>query len=289
MYARKLAQLADTRRHLRRGSGTLTYRRNRKKSRKAPVVREVQISRARQLFLVFLFSISQFFFLQSSMFVVRDVSVKGQTTVKESAIRKAMNVKKDARYWELSPIGMQADILNLHGLESAQVDLVFPGKLDITVAERQPLHTVAMASKPRETFTVDKEGVVLAKGSAGPKSLTVLLDRLPKVGGRINPDELEIAGFLQSHLSTSLRARLVSVSFDGRDEVTLRVKYRDGSVPVRLGRGEKLGYKLFLLEELLASLKSESAQVLSIDLRFSTPIVRKPYQKPEPVAEVAPE
>lgn len=285
MYARKLAQLADTRRHMRRGCGTLTYRRNRKRSRKAPVVRDIQISRHRQLFLVFLFSVSQFFFLQSSMFVVSDISVKGEGTVKEAAIRKAMNVKSGARYWELSPQSMQEDILSLHGLEAAQVNLLFPGKLDVTVSERRPLYTVAASSDPASVHTVDKDGVVLAKGRAGPKSLQLLIDRVPRIGGRISPNELEISGFLQGHLSSSLRERLVNVNFDGRDEVTMRIKYRDGSIPVRLGRGEKLSFKLFLLEELLASLKAESAPVLSIDLRFSTPIVRKPYQKPEAVEQ----
>ncbi len=288
MYARKLAQLADTRRHMRRGCGTLTYRRNRKKSRKAPVVREIQISRHRQLFLVFLFSVSQFFFLQSSMFVVSDIAVKGGNTVKETAIRKAMNVKSGARYWELSPQGLQEDILGLHGLEAAQVNLLFPGKLDVTVSERRPLYTVAASAEPGQTYTVDKDGVVLAKGQTGPKSLQLLVDRVPRVGGRISSNELEISAFLHGHLSQSIRDRLVSVNFDGRDEVTMRIKYRDDSIPVRMGRGERLSYKLFLLEELLASLKAESAPVLSIDLRFSTPIVRKPYKKPEPL-EQAPE
>lgn len=278
VYARKLAQLADTRRHMRRGCGTLTYRRNRKKNRKAPVMREVQITRHRQLFLVFLFSVSQFFFLQSSMFIVRDVSVEGQSTVKEKAIRKVMNVSQDSRFWEISPEAMQADILGIHGLESVDVNLHFPGQLKVQVAERKPVFTVASVSDPKNTFTVDKSGVVLAKGNIGKQSLQVLVDRTPKVGGRISADELEIATYLQGHLSKGLRDRLVSTSFDARDEVTLRVKYRDGSIPVRLGRGERLSYKLFLLEELVTSLKNEGAHVLSIDLRFSTPIVRKPFR-----------
>lgn len=280
MYARKLAQLADTRRHMRRGCGTLTYRRNRKKSRKAPVVREMQVSRHRQLFLVFLFSVSQFFFLQSSMFVVRDVAVQGQSSVKEASIRKAMDVRAESRYWEISPESMRQDILALHVIEDARVDMLFPDRLDVTVTERKPLYTVAAKKQPKETYTVDRSGVVLDQGKAGPESLKILLDRSPRVGGRISSDELEISNFFQEHMSQALKARLVSVDFDRRDEVTLRVKYRDGTIPVRLGRGEKLGFKLFLLEELLASLKAESAQVLSIDLRFSTPIVKKPYQKP---------
>ena len=272
---------------MRRGCGTLTYRRNRKKTRKAPVVREVQVTRHRQLFLVFLFSVSQFFFLQSSMFVVRDVSVEGYSAVKEKTIRKAMNVASDVRYWEISPEDMQSDILTIHGLEGANVDLVFPGQLAFQVSERKPLFTVAAASDPKSTFTVDKTGVVLAKGHMGKGTLQVLVDRTPKIGGRISSDELEICTYLQGHLSKALQERLLSTTFDERDEVTLRVKYRDGSIPVRLGRGERLSYKLFLLEELLTSLKTEGAQVLSVDLRFSTPIVRKPF-KPAKVEEAPP-
>jgi cell division septal protein FtsQ len=265
---------------MRRGCGTLTYRRNRKKSRKAPVVREVVVSRHRQLFLVFLFAVSQFFFLQSSMFVVRDISVKGDTSLGEASILAAMGLGEGTRYWEVSPENLQADILEIHGLESAKVDVAFPGRVTVQVAERKPVFTVSSFARTTQLFTVDKQGVVVGKGEAPKGSLRVVLDRPVKVGGLLSPDELEVCTYLRSHLSGFLAQRLAHVRFDDRGDVTLRVAYGTAKIPVRLGRPEKLSYKLFLLEELLGSLKAESAQVVSIDLRFSTPIVRQPYQKP---------
>ena len=280
MYARKIAQLADTRRHLRRGSGTLTYRRNRKKSRKAPVVREIVVTRHRQLFLVFLFVVSQFIFVQSSMFTVRDVSIKGQNEIKEASILQAMGIGSDARYWDLSPENIRADVLEVNGMASATVDVIFPDRVLVNVTERKPLFTVSSLARTRHPFAADKEGVVLAEG-AGPKgALRIVLDREVKVGGRLSANELEVCNYLHTHLTSGLKSRLDSLRFDNHGDVTLLMAYRDGKIPVRLGRPERLSYKLFILEELLSSLKAESAQVVSVDLRFSTPIVRQPYTKP---------
>lgn len=288
LYARKIAQLADTRRHMRRGCGTLTYRRNRKKSRKAPVVREIVVTRHRQLFLIFLFVVSQYIFVQSSMFTVRDIRIKGQSEIKESAILKALGLGTDTRYWDISSDNLKADVLEVNGLASASVDVIFPDRVQVNVAERKPIFTVSSLARTRRPFTVDKEGVVLAEGQAPKGSLQIVLDRNVKVGGRLSANELEVCNYLHSHLSSTLKGRLDSLRFDDHGDVTLRVAYRDGKIPIRLGRPEKLAYKLFLLEELLASLKAENAQVVSVDLRFSTPIVRQPFSKPvEPEAPPA--
>ncbi len=290
MYARKIAQLAPTheRRHLRRNVGTLTYRRNRKKSRKAPVAREIQVTRHRQLFLIFLFVVSQFFFLQSSMFVVNDVAVQSGDKVDEASVLKAMGISPGARYWEISPESLQADVQELNGVESAKVDVLFPGRVSVNVAERKPLFTVSSLARTKQVYNVDREGVVISKGAAPAGSLRVVLDRDIKVGGRLSANELEVCEYLRGHIRPGLKARLDSVRFDDEGGMTLRVAYKAGKIPIRLGRPEKLSYKLFLLEELLASLKAEGAEVVSVDLRFSTPIVRQPYQKPATPPEAVP-
>lgn len=244
------------------------------------MVREIVVRRHRQLFLVFLFAVSQLFFMQSSMFTVRDISVKGESAVSEGVILAAMGLPEDASYWDLSAQNLQADILELNGVESAKVDVAFPGRVSVSVAERQPIFTVCSIARTKQPYAVDKFGVVVSEGKAPDNALRVVIDREVKVGGLLSADELEVATYLRSHLRPAIASRLESVRFDDRGDVTLRIAYRHGKIPVRLGRPERLSYKLFLLEELLASLKAESAEVVSIDLRFSNPIVRQPYTKP---------
>ena len=244
------------------------------------MVREIVVTRHRQLFLVFLFVVSQFIFVQSSMFTVRDVRIKGQSEIKEASIRQAIGIGSDARYWDLSPENLRADILEVNGMASATVDVIFPDRVLINVSERKPLFTVASLARTKHPYSVDKEGVVLAEGQGPKGALRIVLDRDVKVGGRLSANELEVCNYLHTHITPTLKSRLDSLRFDDHGDLTLLVAYRDGKIPVRLGRPEKLTYKLFLLEELLASLKAEAAQVVSIDLRFSTPIVRQPYTKP---------
>lgn len=282
LYARKISQIADSRRHLRRGCGTLTYRRSRKKGRKAPVTRtrEVTATRHRQLFLVFLFAVSQFFFLQSSLFVVRDITVEGQKKTDKKTILQAMGLGEDARYWSLSPNDLTNEVLELHQLESASVEVLFPSRVSVTVRERQPVFSVASIGKSQHAFLVDKDGVILGAGKAPAGAVSMVVDRPVKLGGQLTNDELEVATYLQTHLRPTLAKRLERIKFNKRGDVALRIRYGTGGFWVRLGRPEKLSYKLVLLEELIASLKAESADFASIDLRYSTPVVRKKFQAP---------
>ncbi len=288
MYARKIAQIADSRRHLRRGCGTLTYRRSRKKGRKAPVTRtrEVKVTRHRQLFLVFLFAVSQFFFLQSSLFVVRDITVEGHAKTDKKTILQAMGLGDEARYWTLSPTDLAREVLELHQLESANVQVLFPSRVSVTVRERKPAFSVASIGRSQHAFLVDKDGVILGEGKPPAGFVKMIVDRPLKLGGQLTNDELEVATYLHSHLTPTLAKRLDRIKFSKRGDVALRIRYGKDGFWVRLGRPEKLSYKLVLLEELIASLKAESADFASIDLRYSTPVVRKKFQAPPTVPVV---
>lgn len=243
------------------------------------MAREVVSTSHRPLFLVFLFVVSQFFFAQSSMFKVQDVRVTGSTKFPESAVLAAMDLGPESTFWDLSAERLESNILDLHGVESAEVTVAFPNRVDVRVSDRQPLFTVSSLATTRQPFSVDKTGLILGRGEAPPGSLRLVIERDVRAGGRLSGNELEVALYLKDHLRPFLLQRLGQVRFDERGEVTLMVSYQSAKIPVRLGRAERLSYKLFLLEELLASLKAESAKVVSIDLRFSTPIVRQPVVK----------
>ena len=70
-----------------------------------------------------------------------------------------------------------------------------------------------------------------------------------------------------------IKIRAIKLGVTG--EVAFRMKYGNDNIWVRLGRPEKLQYKLFLLNELLAKLEKEKSKVESIDLRYSAPVVKK--------------
>lgn len=226
---------------------------------------------------MFLFVVCQLIFVGSSIFQVHDVSIKTEEGLPESVIRQAMDLGPKPRYWDMSAANLEAGIQELDGVESAKVDVGFPGSLSVMVTERKPLYTVSSAATTSHPFTADKAGIVLGPGHAPTGALSVIVARPVKKGGRLSPRELRVLDRLQAHLTPELQAKLDTVSFDSHGDLLLRLKHKQGLLPVRLGRPEKLSYKLFVLEELLDSLKREGSEVVSIDLRFTTPIVRGPF------------
>lgn len=276
MYARKIAQISETRRYARRNAGSLSYRRQRKASVDSQAIRERGTSRHRQLFLVFLFTVCQFIFLQSSIFSLKDITIEGDRAISKEVIRGAMDLGDSPSYWSLAPQDIQSSLADLQGVESARVKLGFPSSLSVTIIERKPVYRICWVAAAHTAYGVDREGVIVADEPPQAGPISIALQRPVRVGGRLSPSELKVLEFFSKNAANPLLTDIKLIEFSNDGEVTLRFAYKTLTIPIRLGRPEQLGYKLFVLQELMSSLKAERAVVLSIDLRFTTPIVRTP-------------
>ena len=273
MYARKIAQIAESRRHLRRDCGSLTYRRPKKRARKSSSKREITFSRRRPLFLVFLFLVSQYFFLQSPLFEFQDVEIDGAEEVAGSVIESKLGLAKGANYWELSEESLEANIESMYRVEDAIVNVEFPSRVEVTVLEREPSFYVAYRGDAGKWFSADDEGVIL-DGSAPPEgTLKFFLSHPIKGGMNVRASDLQVVRFFQDTLKGELRERVRAINIGKKREVTLKVSYTPQPLWVRLGRPERLEYKIFLLRELLSQLAKDKVDVRSIDLRYSAPVV----------------
>lgn len=281
MHARRIAQIADSRRHLRRGSGSLTYRRAKRKSKKPLAHREIKISRKGPLFLMMLFFVSQYFFLQSTLFQVSDVVVEGNEVVPLDSIMANLGLSEHTRFWEVNPVGLKGSVLELHRLQDAEVSMAFPGRVRVKVQERAPSFSAASLDDENKWYAVDQDGVILNQRAPEKGGFRVMLDRPLRLGAQLSAKELEVILYFQQSLKPTLRDRLRTVKLNKRHEVALKISFKNKYLWVQLGRAEKLSYKLFLLEELLTQLKREQAQVASVDLRYTAPVVRlsKPLEK----------
>ena len=275
LHARKISQIAESRRHLRRDSGALTYRRAKKKARKAAAKRERTFSRKRELFLVFMFLISQFYFLQSPLFQFNSVEVEGATKVSAKDIEEMLDLGATTTFWDVDDSGLEQNVMFLHKLEQADVELSFPGRVEVTVSERQPAYYAAYIGNTSSWYTVDTNGVVLESAPATVKHLRVLLPHPVRPGANVRSSDLKVIRFFQDNSKEPLRNQIRAIKLGVTGEVAFRMKYGNGNIWVRLGRPEKLQYKLFLLSELLSKLEKEKSTVESIDLRYSAPVVKK--------------
>ncbi|MFA5507789.1 MAG: FtsQ-type POTRA domain-containing protein [Vulcanimicrobiota bacterium] len=284
MHARKISQIAESRRHLRRDSGALTYRRAKRKARKAGTKRERAFTRKRELFLVFMFLISQFYFLQSPLFEFSEVTVEGETKLSPTQIESSLGLADQATFWDVSRDTLEQNLLFMHRLESARVEFTFPGRVQVIVNERKPAYFGAFIGNTGDWYTVDADGVVLEPAKATVKHPRILLPYPMRPGASVRQSDLQVMRFFQDNLKGSLQEQVRAIKINTNGELAFRMRYGDNNIWVRLGRPEKLPYKLFLLQELMVKLEHEKSTVESIDLRYSAPVVKKN----EPVAEEPP-
>lgn len=275
MYARKIAQIAESRRHLRRDCGSLTYRRPKKRSRKVQAKQTVSYSRKKPLFLIFLFFVSQFFFLKSSLFSFRELEVKGASSVDTVDIEKKLGLSDSSTYWDLSEGSLLANLQSLHRLNGATVSVEFPGRVQVMVSERKPSFFVAYRRDARKWFSVDSDGVVLDIDKPQKGALKFYLPHPVKGGTQVREGDLQVVRYFQDQLSEDLKKRVRAINISNGQLLALKVIVGKRPVWVKLGRAEKLGYKLFLLQQLLTQLSKEKSIITSIDLRYSAPVVRK--------------
>jgi cell division protein FtsQ len=275
LHARKISQIAESRRHLRRDSGALTYRRARKKPRKANAKRERTFSRRRPLFLIFMFLVSQFYFLQSPLFQLNEVEIEGEQSVSENDIESSLGLADETSFWDVSDVSLEQNLMLMHRLREAEVDRSFPGRVQITVSERKPAYFAAFIGNTKTWCSIDSDGVVLDKVDANSDHLRVLLSHPVRPGGQVRKSDLKVIRFFEDNLKGSLREQVLAIKIGATGEVAFRMKYGSNPIWVRLGRPEKLSYKLFLLQEMMAKLAKEKSVVSSIDLRYSAPVVKK--------------
>lgn len=281
MYARKVSQIAESRRHLRRDCGSLTYRRPKARSKKGSHKREITFSRKRPLFLMFLFFVSQFFFLKSALFEFHEIKVEGAESVSESMVLEKLGLGDSKSYWDLSAASLEENLEGVHRLEKATVELVFPGRVEVSVTERQPSFYVTYRKKANKWFSSDASGVVLKNEYPPEGAIKFILPHPVKDGIHIRKKDLQVVRFFQDSLSPELRKTVRAINIGKKRQITLKVLLGKSPVWVRLGRPEKLEYKLFLLSRLMRQLVKDKAEIRSIDLRYSAPVVRKSAQEPE--------
>ncbi len=227
-----------------------------------------------------LFFVSQYFFLQSPLFEHQTVSVSGNESLPQNLVEKKLGVKHGMNFWELSEQSLEENLKALHLVDDASVSLVFPGEVRVNVSERKPSFFVAQKDPKPKWFSTDQEGVVLMSGAPKEDALKVLLPHPVKDGTHLRTDDLQLVRYFQDSLSPELRSRVRAIEIDQGGQISLKTIVGANPVWVKLGRAERLEYKLFLLSELLAQLSKEKQAILSIDLRFSAPVVRKKVAPP---------
>ncbi|MHB0884290.1 MAG: cell division protein FtsQ/DivIB [Bacillota bacterium] len=240
----------------------------------------------RRVFLFFdlllLGGIGLFFFLSSAYFRVATITVTGNVKVANQDVVQAAGLPAKANLWQVNLVEVKRRVEAQPWIKEAVARREFPGRLVITVKERE-----AMAAVPNNNtfFVIDRDARVLALVDnfygLGLPVLTGVRSEEWRVGLTVNSEALQTGLVVIGAVDAAHRAMLAEVHVAGRDDGTSDITaYTTGRATVLLGSfrptdGDLLRRKVEALAGILDDIAASKLQVRQIDLRFDGPPVIK--------------
>lgn len=208
----------------------------------------------------------------SPMFALKQVEIKGQTSLTEDEIFRIMGVYRGESLVLIQPDESARLLMQDLRIAQASVQRVFPAGLVVQLRERVP---VAVVACDYGYLGIDEEGRVVSAGRIWKTQ------DVPFIAGReyhdlyigdvLQDDELKGLLYYLAQLDTEQRTRLDKVSIDSDGYATA---YVVGSVEIRIGKLERLDEKVRLTQDFLAELKTAKHPIEYIDLNFTSPFIK---------------
>ena len=224
------------------------------------------------IFFVLLVLFTGYVLLQSSIFEVKEIVVKGNQHLPAEKVVAVSGLYTGANIFkiDLTEAGQKLELLPV--LRDVQLNRVMPGTVVIEVEEREPVALVPTGSSFVE---VDREVVHLRPGRVGTAGLPVLTGVDAKSigpGRSLTGDGLEDLVRVVLELPLELRDMLSEAHLDSGGQVTL---YTMGGVPCRLGMPTDINSKGTLFLQVLHELQVMGKKIEYVDLSFTgTPVVK---------------
>jgi cell division protein FtsQ len=212
---------------------------------------------------------------RSPLLDIDTVDVQGAVHIAPAAIREAAQLQKTKAMVDVDAAAAARRVEALPWIEGAQVVKKWPGRVSITVTEREPLG--AAVDPEGRWWLLDRTGRVLDEVTARPPLVALEgVGTLPAPGNVV--ENAGPALTVGAALSPDLRARVDAVVVVQGGGVDLRLKDREGSSgsspTVQLGDLEHLDQKLRAAESVLAQVDLRGLSTLDVRLPASPVLTR---------------
>ena len=214
-------------------------------------------------FFVFLTLAAAYILLKSSVFEVKNITVRGLYALEEGTVRAAAGIGTGKNIFQIDLKSAAQNLKTLPQVKEVHLFRHLPSTVVIEVTERVPRALLAVEGG---FVTVDDEGFCLGEGRAGTVGLPVLTgvnvaglppDELP--GSQVLKQVLQVVCGLPPDVLENISE--VHVNQDGQF-----VLYTLEGIPCRFGAPSEVKEKGILLKGLLAEVDKESFYVKYIDL-----------------------
>lgn len=227
------------------------------------------------LVLVLLLLIGFYALLNSNIFNIKDIQIKGNKQVEYEKIVSYLRLNNEKNIFMNSTKEMEARLKENPYIDEVTVEKKFPNSLEIDIKERKP---VAILKSGNTYCYMDKKGELLEVISkVNDRSIIVNIPYSIKENKEIKfkNEEIEkrILYLLECIDKKSLSQKIYSIELENADIITMTTKDR---IEILLYNDEKISYNISRISVILAELQNENIKVGTIDLTCNDYAVYKP-------------
>ena len=210
--------------------------------------------------------VTGFILLNSPVFEVRKVLVRGNNFLDEEKILAVADIGLGVNIFKLKIADITSNLKQLPMIKETQVARSLPSSVVITVVERVPLGLLPA----KEGFIkVDEDGVYLAGAGAGTPGLPVITGvevDLAGPGQVLVSERLSSALDVISELPAGFTTNLTEVHVDGDGQINI---YTTEGYQCRFGLPQQIREKGQILQQVLSELRQQGAKINYIDLSYA--------------------
>jgi hypothetical protein len=203
--------------------------------------------------------------VNSSQFTVKKVVVKGNRRIPVETIVLAGGFSRNRNIFAINRRRAIRSILRNPYLARAQLSLVLPDKIVVTVVERRPFCLIA---RDNIYYRVGEDGAVLGVADASERDALPVLQGVPsaqlQVGSRITPVTMRTALDIWAYSDRTLRRIMRRLDLE-HYRLYLQYPGNPQMIMVELGSPGRLAEKIANLRAVLA--KNHDRDTIGIDLR----------------------
>lgn len=236
------------------------------------------------LFFIFVFSLASFIFLQSSVFSVREISVKGNKQLNREEVISLAGLNRGANIFKINLLQAREKLALHPMIQEVRITRDLPAGIVVELTERRP---VAVIADKDGYLVISNDGCLLAKeGSMGAINLPFITGIKPVSAGpgqKINDERLRAALDYLLGMPLGIRAAVSEINVSDLHDIRM---YTIDKVEVRFGDDLRVDEKIKLYHEVISRRYQDKIQYVDISykgnpvIKFVEPQQQEPGQEP---------
>ncbi|MGL6105814.1 cell division protein FtsQ/DivIB [Romboutsia sp.] len=229
------------------------------------------------LSLILMLVIGSYAFLNSSIFDMKNIQIKGNDQIEDKAIVNSLGINNDKNIFMYSTKQLEEQLKENPYIESATINKKLPNTLKIQVKERK---SVAILKCNDKYCYIDKSGKLLGvvekikdKNKEIVVDISYNINENKEIKFENEQTKKRLLYLLECIQKNNLSKKIGEIKFEKDEKISILTKQR---IKVLLYKDEKISYNVSRMSAILAELQNDNIKGGAIDLTYSNYAVYRP-------------